>query len=220
MKKGIGIIWMSIIVVFSSCGDKKRYHDEVKEKEVALYPAQVKEIVEFQQNLNKTFKDPNLSPLPDRFRKDFDGLDFFKPDTQFIVQGILKRTPNAIPFMMPTNTERFSEETVYGIIEFRLQNKAYSLEVYQNVQLRDSIGFRDYLFLPFLDKTNGVESYEGGRYLDLSIPEGDAITLDFNKAYNPYCVYNKKYSCPIVPKENYLNTEIKAGVKRFDRTNK
>ncbi|WP_276390270.1 DUF1684 domain-containing protein [Eudoraea chungangensis] len=220
MKKGIGVIWLLIVVVFSSCGDKRRYHDEAKEQEVSLYPAQIKEIVKFQQNLNKTFKDPNLSPLPDRFRKDFDGLDFFKPDTQFIVQGILKRTPNAIPFMMPTNTERFSEETVYGIIEFRLQNKAYSLEVYQNVQLRDSIGFRDYLFLPFLDKTNGVESYEGGRYLDLSIPEGDAITLDFNKAYNPYCVYNKKYSCPIVPKENYLNTEIKAGVKRFDKTNK
>jgi len=76
--------------------------------------------------------------------------------------------------------------------------------------------YRDYLFLPFTDLTNGEQTYMGGRYLDLSIPEGDTIVLDFNRAYNPYCVYNKKYSCPLVPPVNALNTKISAGIKDFE----
>ena len=76
-------------------------------------------------------------------------------------------------------------------------------------------GFEDYLFLPFLDDTNGEESYGGGRYIDLKIPEGDQMTIDFNTAYNPYCAYDAKYSCPIVPRENYMDVEVRAGVKAF-----
>jgi uncharacterized protein (DUF1684 family) len=73
----------------------------------------------------------------------------------------------------------------------------------------------NYLFLPFSDVTSGDQSYLGGRYIDLKIPEGDLITIDFNKAYNPYCAYNSDYSCPLVPLENDLNVAIKAGVKKF-----
>ena len=54
-------------------------------------------------------------------------------------------------------------------------------------------GFEDYLFLPFLDDTNGDTTYGGGRYIDLRIPEGNTIEIDFNKAYNPYCAYNEKF---------------------------
>ncbi|MDA9028849.1 DUF1684 domain-containing protein, partial [Flavobacteriaceae bacterium] len=50
-----------------------------------------------------------------------------------------------------------------------------------------------------------------------SIPEGNQIMIDFNSSYNPYCAYNEKYSCPIVPRENYVPLEIKAGVKRFKK---
>ena len=78
-------------------------------------------------------------------------------------------------------------------------------------------GYEDYLFLPFTDKTNGEETYAGGRYIDLSIPEGDSITIDFNKAYNPYCAYNKKFSCPLVPSVNALDTKVLAGVKDFKK---
>ena len=76
-------------------------------------------------------------------------------------------------------------------------------------------GFEDHLFLPFLDNTNGTTSYGAGRYIDLTIPEGDTIEIDFNTAYNPYCAYNEKYSCPIVPGENYIDADIEAGVKVF-----
>lgn len=51
------------------------------------------------------------------------------------------------------------------------------------------------------------------RYLDLRIPKGYSILLDFNKAYNPLCAYNGRYSCPIPPPENHINFKIKAGVR-------
>ncbi len=78
-------------------------------------------------------------------------------------------------------------------------------------------GYDDYLFLPFLDETNGDESYGGGRYVEARIPAGDTLIINFNEAYNPYCAYNERYSCPIVPRANYINTRIKAGVKAFDK---
>jgi uncharacterized protein (DUF1684 family) len=52
--------------------------------------------------------------------------------------------------------------------------------------------------------------------MDLTIPKGDSLWLDFNTAYNPYCVYNELYSCPIVPQQNYIPIEVRAGLKRFN----
>ena len=78
--------------------------------------------------------------------------------------------------------------------------------------------YKDYLFLPFTDPTNGVTTYGGGRYLDLMIPATKVVQLDFNKAYNPYCAYSGNYSCPIPPEENHLEIEIKAGVKKYHST--
>ena len=77
--------------------------------------------------------------------------------------------------------------------------------------------FKKHLFLPFTDLTSGVESYGGGRYIDLEATDKDTMIVDFNQAYNPYCAYNEKYSCPIVPEENDLKVEIKAGVKAFKK---
>jgi uncharacterized protein (DUF1684 family) len=87
--------------------------------------------------------------------------------------------------------------------------------VYQNAELVRKNTYVNYLFLPFSDLTSGNETYIGGRYIDLRIPYGDTIAIDFNQAYNPYCAYNRKYSCPIVPLENDLPIAIRAGVKKF-----
>ena len=74
---------------------------------------------------------------------------------------------------------------------------------------------KNYIFLPFTDMSNGKTSYEGGRYIDLEVPKGDELIIDFNQAYNPYCAYNPKFSCPIPPKRNHLDTFIEAGVKKY-----
>jgi hypothetical protein len=122
-----------------------------------------------------------------------------------------------MPFLMPTTTERKSEEVVYGVVHFQLNGEEHQLEVYRNKELMLQEEHKDYLFLPFTDNTNGEETYAGGRYIDLSVPKGDSIRIDFNKAYNPYCAYNKKYSCPIVPSVNALDTKVLAGVKDFKK---
>ncbi len=210
-------IWPLFIVclVFTlSCRDAKRYHDATAVKKEWESPA-LRAIDSFQEQLNAQFRNPEQSPLPDRYRKNFNGLDFFEPDTNYRVWAKLEYTPEAIPFMMPTTTDRESEERVFAIAHFSLQGRPISLELYQTQELLDDPDFEDYLFLPFLDATNGEETYSGGRYLDLRIPEGDSILIDFNMAYNPYCVYNKKYSCAIVPKVNTIPIPIPAGIKSF-----
>jgi len=206
---------LGLLLVMAGCGDGKKYHDAQQIEQVPSSNNDLASISEFQRNLNKEFSDPETSPLPDRYRKDFNGLEFFKPDTTFMVNAKFTRTPDATPFLMPTTTDRMSKEVVYGIVSFQLKGNSYQLEVYQNEELKEDEGYEDYLFLPFTDATNGNETYGGGRYIDLRIPEGDQIVIDFNKAYNPYCTYNKKYSCPIVPSQNALDIEIFAGVKAF-----
>ena len=172
---------------------------------------------EFQRELNAEYKDATSSPLKDKDRKHFEGLDFFKYDSSYVVLAHLKRTPDTEWFDMQTTTSRVSPERVYGILTFELKGETYSLNVYQGKDVIKREGLEDYLFLPFIDDTNGEESYGGGRYIDLRIPEGDTITIDFNKAYNPYCAYNEKYSCPIVPRVNYLALNVRAGVKAFEK---
>ncbi|KPM30732.1 Hypothetical protein I595_3229 [Croceitalea dokdonensis DOKDO 023] len=203
------------ILLVVSCGQKKKYHKE--NVDFDTFPKAVRTILEYQKNQNESFKDPETSPLPDRYRKNFESLDFFEPDTSYTVTARLERTPDAKPFLMPSTTGDKTIEVVYGIAHFSLNGENYQLEIYQTPELMEKEGYEDYLFLPFLDNTNGEETYGGGRYIDLKIPESDTIIIDFNRAYNPYCVYNKKYSCPLVPRQNYLNTKVLAGVKDFNK---
>ena len=172
---------------------------------------------EWQKEMNADFKDATKSPLKDKDRKNFTGLDFYKFDSTYVVTAKLTRTPDAKPFKMKTTTERRPDYVQFGVVTFNLKGKEYQLNIYQNLGLLDQEGYEDYLFLPFLDNTNGNGSYSGGRYTEARIPEGDTIVIDFNKAYNPYCAYNEKYSCPIVPRANYLDLEIEAGVKAFKK---
>ena len=95
---------------------------------------------------------------------------------------------------------------------FKLKGKKFKLNVYQSQDLSRKPEYADYLFLPFTDNTNGLTTYGGGRYIDLKLPLEKTVTLDFNKAYNPYCAYSKNYSCPIPPASNDLDISIPVGV--------
>lgn len=197
------IVFLFIVLVsFSSCAQKKQ---------------PIKGETEFQREINAEYKDASTSPLKDADRKHFEGLEFFKLDSAYVVIANLKRTPDTEFFNMKTTTDRVSKERIYGVLSFKLEGTEYQLNIYQGKDLMTTEGYEDYLFLPFLDETNGLESYGGGRYIDARIPEGNTMIIDFNKAYNPYCAYNDKYSCPIVPRENYLKTRIEAGVKAFGK---
>jgi len=170
---------------------------------------------EYQANLNREFATREESPLTDEDFKVFQSLEFYPIDEKFIVEAKFVRTPKEKVFKMKTSTTRLPEYKKYGELLFQIDGKSFKLNVYQNIELSKKEGYEDYLFLPFSDLTCGKESYIGGRYIDMRIPKTKTMTIDFNKAYNPYCAYNHKYSCPIVPLENDLPIEILAGVKKF-----
>jgi uncharacterized protein (DUF1684 family) len=169
----------------------------------------------FQKNLNLAFADSTKSPLTEKDRLEFKALDFFLIDSAFVVEAQFKKSKNEKSFEMKTTTERAPLYVKYGEISFAIKGENFKLNVYQNIELIKRKGFKNHLFLPFSDLTSGNETYIGGRYIDLEIPKGRTITIDFNQAYNPYCAYNYKYSCPLVPLENDLMTNINAGVKKF-----
>lgn len=175
----------------------------------------LKEVRVYQESENARFRDTLTSPLVREDITNFPGLEFYPVDRKYRVEAEFILTPEAEPFQMPTTTFRLVTYRKFGEAKFRLEGRDFVLAVYQNQEIMNKKGYEDYLFLPFKDLTNAHGSYGGGRYINLTIPMGGAIVIDFNKCYNPYCAYNSRYSCPLPPDENSLNIEIPAGVKAY-----
>mgnify|MGYP000454028215 CR=1 FL=1 len=170
------------------------------------------ESIAFQKETNHSYADSNHSPLTPEDLTKFDKLPFFEIDSNFYVIAKFVKSSKSKSVKFKTSTDRKPKYEIYGTIFFTIYDIEYSLKVYQSHSLREREEFKNYLFLPFSDLTNGSDSYGGGRYIDLTIPTEDEIVINFNKAYNPYCAYSSRYSCPVVPEENFLNVEIRAGV--------
>lgn len=175
----------------------------------------VNAVTKFQEELNAEYADAKTSPLMPEDLATFKTLDFYPANEKFFVVAKFVRTKKEKPFEMKTSTDRKPMYVKYGVVYFTIDGANFNLNVYKNIALSQQEKYKDHLFLPFSDLTCGNESYIGGKYIDLKIPKGKTLVIDFNTSYNPYCAYNHKYSCPIVPLENDLNIEIKAGVKKF-----
>ncbi|MDO6736274.1 DUF1684 domain-containing protein [Wenyingzhuangia sp. 2_MG-2023] len=172
------------------------------------------EIRVHREELNDYFKNPKKSPLPSKKIKSFSGLPFFSMNEKYKVNAKLSYTFNSPIIYIPNTHGETEAYQQYALATFTIDGKQLTLSIYQNLSLKKKRGYENYLFIPFTDNSNGKNTYSGGRYIDTTIPENPTgyITLDFNKAYNPYCAYNKKYVCPIPPKNNHLDIEILAGV--------
>lgn len=170
-------------------------------------------LTEFQKELNESFRNPEKTPLQEEDFKTFESLVFFSYDSTFVLSGELVLTQAAPPIQLKTSTANFVEYKKYGEIHFILDQQLFTLSIFEGMS--ESVTKEDKLFIPFTDLTTNNETYGGGRYLEIDYPTNSKVILDFNSAYNPYCAYNSAYSCPIPPKENHLNVEIKAGVMDF-----
>jgi len=171
------------------------------------------EIIKQRQAKDTEMRSDDNSPIPAETRKEFKGLNYFMPDSVYMVIASFERFDNPFHFKMKTTTDRMPEYTIYGKATFQLKGQEYKLNVYQNVELLKKPGYENYLFIPFNDSTNGYETYGGGRFIDGENTAGDKLIIDFNTAYNPYCAYNHKYSCPIPPEENMIPLKVEAGEK-------
>ena len=152
--------------------------------------------------------------------KDKDLMSFFPVNEKYRISCKFERTPNSQWFRMESSGQIKRNYRTYGVINFTINDTAVTLSIYQSQDLMTTPQYKDHLFIPFTDATSGEETYESGRYIDLDIKDivNNKFTIDFNKAYNPYCAYvSGKYNCPIPPAENRLAVAIHAGEKAFGK---
>jgi uncharacterized protein len=149
------------------------------------------------------------SPVPPPKRASVLPLPYFEPDSTYSVPAILKLSDDRPVFEMPTSTGKPRRMQLVGTLEFTLQGQPQALGAF----VEDGTEQIRNLFVPFADMTTGAETYKAGRYLDLQPTATGYYTIDFNRAYNPYCAYNASYECPFPPASNRLKLAIRAGEK-------
>ena len=171
-------------------------------------------ILAYRETFKKDMLADERAPL---VLEDFQYLKWFPPNDSF--QVVCQFTPlyNQAPLDVPTSSGRVKSFQDVGVLTFVLANTVCTLHVYQNNTLAHLPELQDHLFLPFTDPTNGADTYGGGRYMDLSRQdlEMEVITIDFNRAYNPWCAYSDGYNCPIPPRENRLSVSIPVGEQMY-----
>lgn len=166
------------------------------------------EIAAFRAEKDASFKADDESPIPEGQRAAFAGLRYFDLNERLRVPAALTESPESSQIIeMDTTAGNRDRFRVIGRLEFSLDGQKHTLTAF--VQERATDARR--LFVPFGDATNRKETYGGGRYLDLSRSSIGIYDLDFNRAYNPFCVYDVRYECPLPPRENRLPVEIRAG---------
>lgn len=142
--------------------------------------------------------------LPDD-RAGFDGLGYFAYDSTFAFALALDPALQRDTLRLATSTGEVRSYIRFGMLSFPLDGRRHRLTVFQPTDGDLT------LFVPFADATNGQSTYRAGRYLDFTPTSSGRYLLDFNYAYNPYCVYNPTYSCPLPPAENRLAIPVRAG---------
>ena len=138
------------------------------------------------------------------FLKAFPGIESFPADLQWRVEAQFTAYDEPRQLQVMTVVEGLGwNPTAPGIVEFEIQGQPLSLEAYRS---------GDELFIIFADLTTGKATYPAGRYLDADLPGPDGtVILDFNKAYNPPCVFNEFATCPLPTRRNYLQVAVEAG---------
>ena len=179
-----------------------------------------REIFEWKERVKAERKEKNgfflfhpQSPIPLEERERFEELDYYplNPNYRFDLQLHEHDEKEVVKMVYTKGNEQ--DFLRWGEFRFRISDQEQILQAYKNDSTEDK------LFIPFKDETSGKETYGAGRYIDLDSERHhtseERWILDFNKAYNPWCVYSEAYTCPFVPPENWLKVPIRAGEKNY-----
>jgi len=150
------------------------------------------------------FRMDPYSPLTDDQKETFTGLNYFPEDDSLRFKVDVERFPEEDLLQLQTNTGEVRTVERFGRFTFEVNGEPASLTIYS------SMGS---YFLPFADSQAGDETYGAGRYLEPEEQPDGRFLIDFNLAYNPYCAYNNRWTCPLTPAENRLAVPIRAGEK-------
>ena len=163
----------------------------------------IQEVIDFRAYKNNQFKTDPQSPISNREK--FEKLNYFK------VVGTLNELDFPTYIILHANENAPTTYDKIGVVEFNLLGNTYKVSAFIGPGEN-----KNRIFIPFKDLTSGKSSYGAGRFLYAIKNDGeDKYTIDFNYAHNPYCAYNSSFSCPLPPKENFINLEIKAGEKKY-----
>jgi len=150
-------------------------------------------------------RDPESS-----IRKQFAGLDNWPVNPAMVVEGHLKPNPKSTYVLVPNIVGYMDSMLAPGVVSFALGDSTLSL-----TPVLEDPADSTTLFFIFQDKTNGGETYGGGRFLYGDLEPSGRVVLDFNKAYNPPCAFNPNTTCPLPPEGNVLPIPIRAGEKVY-----
>ncbi len=155
---------------------------------------------------DEAFRSQPNEPVPPTKVKDFVPLKYFPPDPEYVVPASLNPSRERVVVQMPTSAGKIRNQQRVGVLEFTLKGQPFTLGAYveEGADLNR-------LFVPFSDMTSGTETYSAGRYLELDRTASGVYTVDFNKAYNPWCYYNENFDCPYPPRDARLALPIRAG---------
>jgi len=155
---------------------------------------------------DEAFRNQPNEPVPATKVKDFIPLKYFPPDPDYVVPASLNPSKERVIIEMLTSQGKVRKHQRVGVLEFTLKGQPLTLGAF----IEAGAGL-DRLFVPFSDMTSGTETYAAGRYLELDRTSSGVYTIDFNKAFHPYCYYNPSYDCPYPPRESRLAVPIRAG---------
>ena len=142
-------------------------------------------------------------------RRSFPGVEHWPVDPRWRVEARFEVADPVRTIVVPTIIARGDEYQVPGTLRFEVDGVACSL-----VALHEP-GAGDHLVV-FADETTGRETYGGGRFVYVHPPDARGTTvIDFNRAYNPPCVFTPFATCPLPPEGNRLAVRVEAGEKRF-----
>ncbi len=141
-------------------------------------------------------------------RRNFRGIETFPYDERYRVEARFEPYVPAREIAVPNVLGTVEKEPSPGALVFELDGKTYRLDPVLETGETD-------LFVIFGDQTNGHETYGGGRFLYAKPAVGGKTILDFNRAYNPPCVFTPYATCPLPPKQNKLPIRVEAGEKTY-----
>lgn len=191
------VIVVIIFYSFRSGSDEAAYREEIRKE---------------RQEKDMFMRGADDSPFAESFDA-FSGLNYYEPDMRFRITAQLTEIKNRKPVVLQTSDGKQQSYVEYAYAEFDFEGFHNKLLILESMDMGPLKGR---LFLAFGDETSARETYGAGRYLDVAkVPGAATILLDFNKAYNPYCAYSEKFSCPLPPAENLLEIAVKAGEKNY-----
>lgn len=196
---------MLLLFAASACKENQSNDPEMKKYNDELIKERKEKDYSLQFDINSPFnRDTTITFKP---------LNYYEPNSDFIFKSKLIQFDLQDTVSILGTRGETRPAILLGYLELKMDGKVHKINVYKSFSRTGE----PYYSIWFTDKTTGDETYGVGRYLDFELNKNPdfVYTIDFNRAYNPYCAYSTMFTCPIPRPEDYIDLEIVAGEKNF-----